>query len=236
MSNARNLADLLDSNGDVVSGALDNVPPSNDASALTTGTLPIARIADGDVTTAKLASTLDLSGKTVTLPTGVGGKVLQQVVKRSTTLASLNTTTYTEASSDYRVSITPVSASSRIYLRYCIPVNPSGGVNVIMHTRAWKFSPSSVAPTSDGGNFNGNLGNRAAASGAFRPYGYDTNDPDTWVFEAYDDPGSTSTQQYGFLYKRETGGTNTVYFVHSSGNTSSYGWMAPVIIIATEIA
>jgi hypothetical protein len=77
MSNARNLADLLDSNGDVVSGALDNVPPSNDASALTTGTLPIARIADGDVTTAKLASTLDLSGKTVTLPSGVAGKVLQ---------------------------------------------------------------------------------------------------------------------------------------------------------------
>jgi hypothetical protein len=56
MSRARNLADLLDANGDVASGALDNVPPSNDASALTTGTLPIARIADGAVTAAKLAS------------------------------------------------------------------------------------------------------------------------------------------------------------------------------------
>ena len=44
MSRARNLADLLDSNGDVVSGALDNVPPSNDASALTTGTLPVDRV------------------------------------------------------------------------------------------------------------------------------------------------------------------------------------------------
>jgi hypothetical protein len=70
MSRARNLADLLDANGDVASGALDNVPPSNDASALTTGTLPIARIADGDITAAKLGSTLDLSGKTVTLPDG----------------------------------------------------------------------------------------------------------------------------------------------------------------------
>ena len=76
MSKARNLADLLDANGDVVSGALDNVPPSNDASALTTGTLPIARIADGDITAAKLGSTLDLSGKTVTLPAGTGGKVV----------------------------------------------------------------------------------------------------------------------------------------------------------------
>jgi hypothetical protein len=77
MSRARNLADLLDANGDVASGALDNVPPSNDASALTTGTLPVERIADGDITAAKLNSTLDLSGKTVTygltsgdMPTG----------------------------------------------------------------------------------------------------------------------------------------------------------------------
>jgi len=46
MSRARNLADLLDANGDVASGALDNVPPSNDASALTTGTLPVERLPD----------------------------------------------------------------------------------------------------------------------------------------------------------------------------------------------
>jgi hypothetical protein len=44
MSKSRNMADLLDSNGDVKSGALDNVPPSNDASALTTGTLPVDRV------------------------------------------------------------------------------------------------------------------------------------------------------------------------------------------------
>ena len=44
MTKARNIADLLDGNGDVVSGALDNVPASNDASALTTGTIDNARI------------------------------------------------------------------------------------------------------------------------------------------------------------------------------------------------
>ena len=44
MTKTRNIADLLDANGDVVSGALDNVPASNDASALTTGTLPSARL------------------------------------------------------------------------------------------------------------------------------------------------------------------------------------------------
>lgn len=44
MSKARNLADLLDASGDVSTEALDNVPPSNDASALTTGTLPVDRV------------------------------------------------------------------------------------------------------------------------------------------------------------------------------------------------
>ena len=55
MTKTRNLSDLLDANGDVKLGNLDNVPASNDASALTTGTLPIARIADGDIATAKLS-------------------------------------------------------------------------------------------------------------------------------------------------------------------------------------
>ena len=55
MGKARNIADLLDANGDVKSASLDNVPASNNASALTTGTLPIARIADDAVTNAKMA-------------------------------------------------------------------------------------------------------------------------------------------------------------------------------------
>lgn len=57
MTKTRNLSDLLDNNGDVKLANLDNVPASNDASALTTGTLPIARIADGDITLAKLSAT-----------------------------------------------------------------------------------------------------------------------------------------------------------------------------------
>ena len=43
MTKANDLASLLDANGDVVSSALDNVPASNDASALSTGTLPDGR-------------------------------------------------------------------------------------------------------------------------------------------------------------------------------------------------
>lgn len=46
MTRARDIANLVDANGDVVAGALDNVPASNDASALTTGTLAGARLPD----------------------------------------------------------------------------------------------------------------------------------------------------------------------------------------------
>ena len=60
MTKARNIADLLDANGDVKSASLDNVPASNDASALTTGTLPNARlpnnISDGGTTGTKVAT------------------------------------------------------------------------------------------------------------------------------------------------------------------------------------
>jgi len=56
MSKARDIADLLDSTGDVKSGALDNVPASNDASALTTGTLSADRLASGSINAVKLAN------------------------------------------------------------------------------------------------------------------------------------------------------------------------------------
>ena len=122
MGKTRNLTKLeIDSNGDVAAGSLDNVPPSDDASALTTGTLDIARIADGAVTAAKLASTLDLTGKTVTLPAGVGGKVLQVVSALRTTNFSTTSTSLVDVT-DLSVSITPSSASNKILILF------SGGV------------------------------------------------------------------------------------------------------------
>jgi hypothetical protein len=69
MSKSRNLADLLDGNGDVKASGLDNVPPSNDASALTTGTLSVDRIAAGSIAAAKLANDAKVVRST-TAPSG----------------------------------------------------------------------------------------------------------------------------------------------------------------------
>lgn len=81
MSNSRNLSKLsVDSNGDIAAASLDNVPPSDDASALTTGTLDIARIADASVTATKLASGAAASnlGSYVTTVNGSTGAVTVQ--------------------------------------------------------------------------------------------------------------------------------------------------------------
>ena len=78
MTKTRNLSDLLDANGDVKSTALDNVPASNDASALTTGTLDNARLSTnvsitGDLTvdtdTLKVDSTNNRVGVGTSSPT-----------------------------------------------------------------------------------------------------------------------------------------------------------------------
>ena len=69
MSRARDIADLVDANGDIVVGALDNVPASNDASALTTGTLDAARLPTEIVssdTTPQLGGALDLNSSNIT--------------------------------------------------------------------------------------------------------------------------------------------------------------------------
>ena len=70
MTKTRDISDLLDANGDVKSGALDNVPASDNASALTTGTLPNARLSS--VPNSALAnSSITINGSA----TSLGGSV-----------------------------------------------------------------------------------------------------------------------------------------------------------------
>jgi hypothetical protein len=67
MSNARNLSRIITGGFDLPTASLDNIS----ASSIATGTLPIARIADGSITHTKLDSNLVLSGTdAVTVPKG----------------------------------------------------------------------------------------------------------------------------------------------------------------------
>jgi hypothetical protein len=80
------------------------------------GTTGVNLVQDGTVTAADLASTLDLTGKTVTLPAGTAnaGKVLQVV--QNTTTSQIVTTSTSYTASGLSVSITPASTSSKIFI------------------------------------------------------------------------------------------------------------------------
>jgi len=84
------------------------VPP--DASVST------AKIIDGNVTAAKLAASLDLSGKALTMPTGA---VLQVKAASDTSIRTTVSQTFDIASNTAQVTITPSSATSKFLITCC---------------------------------------------------------------------------------------------------------------------
>ena len=82
---------------------------SGTITGLTTGGLPDGSIAAGD-----LSSTLDLTGKTVTLPAGTGGKILQVVQGSYNTTVAMTTNSFQDTG--LSKTITPVAANSNFYI------------------------------------------------------------------------------------------------------------------------
>lgn len=72
--------------------------------------------ASGSVTADALSSTLDLTGKTVTLPSGVGGKVIQFVTSSDSTEITINNSTYQATSISQ--SIVPVAETSIMVISF----------------------------------------------------------------------------------------------------------------------
>ena len=135
MSNARNLARVIvDSSGDIAAGNLDNAVPADGSitAAKLAATLDLSSktlsYPNGSVVSDDLASTLDLTGKTVTLPAGVGGKVLQVQKVLLETTQTIATSTFTDIT-NASISFTPISASSTIIIRGACHVYISGGIS-----------------------------------------------------------------------------------------------------------
>ncbi|ADD95061.1 hypothetical protein [uncultured phage MedDCM-OCT-S04-C26] len=138
------------------------------------------------------------------------GNVIQTVVVKSDTTASLNTTSFTEASSDYRVSITPINAANRIFITMSTAGTMNGANNTIFMARIQNFTSGSAAHiTSTGAS-----GNRYRVDYVARPNnGQDGNDVYHMILFGYDEPASTAQQTYGFTYRRETGGDGSIFLV-----------------------
>ena len=165
------------------------------------------------------------------------GSIIQVQYTASSTRTTVDSTSFVEPSSSYRVSITPTSTSNYIILRYFIPMNPGGSYasNTIYTIRAWREiggGARSYALTS-AGNTNGSR--NVFAGVTFRPPGYDLNDPCTQNFTVVDAPSTTSACVYGFDFKRETGGSGNMYFGYSAGDSSNWGFDSDIVIVAEEI-
>lgn len=235
MTRARDIADLVDSNGDIVAGALDNVPASNDASALTTGTLNAARIAAGSLATSKISGlhTVATSGNAADLnsssllPYSImpAGTTLQTVHTRSNQHVSTNpVNTWHEVSANYRVSITPKYNNSKFLGTYHIPMNPMGASNILMAIAPWWSNNGGATKNIIAQGTGAGQRHNLAVSWFRSNNGHDGNDMQNHVVHFELTPNSTGTLTFGFYFRSEGG--NTTYFNVSSGNNGTWGWAA----------
>ena len=193
-----------------------------------------ADIAAGAVTAAKLASTLDLTGKTVTLPAGVGGKVLQVVstTKTDTFSFSLNSTWY--EITGLNATITPSSSSSKIY----IEVSFMMGV-----TSADQLSGYRITRSIGGGSWTVPTGSTNTPGGgatsiqfmtAGQRANFDINGAVQIPLLFLDSPATTSSVQYRIEGYGTQGGT--AYINRTALDSASYPCRGVATITLTEIA
>jgi len=191
---------------------------SGTITGIATGGLPDGSIAAGD-----LASSLDLTGKTVTLPSGTGGKILQVVQGSTETQVNVATTTYTDTG--LSASITPTSNTSKILVlvnqQFSLSRTAStnyAGIRVyrdstVIHSSVEDSTGPYDYSISAGGGSSVNFNLRAAIS-------------------LLDSPGSTSLLTYktqGRPYYSSNSGQITFNQTGSTSNTKSY-------IILLEVA
>ena len=155
------------------------------------------------------------------------------VVRTSAATTSLNTATFTEPHSDYRINFIPLYSNSLFIIEYSFSINTTMSSNTIFHMQLLRNIggqeiPVGVGPVN---------GSRNRTSFVSRPSnGFDSNDMQNVYMVAMDTgliAGSPYT--YGFKYRRENNGSGFCYFNHSSGDNSVFGFSGIVTMRITEI-
>ena len=162
------------------------------------------------------------------------GTVVQTIIKTSEAASNLNVTSFTEANTDYRISIIPKYENSIILVEYNFSINTAMTATTVFHMQMVRDIGISDVLVGTG-PVNG-LRNRT--SFVSRPSnGQDANDLQN-VYIVAKDSGLTvgTTYTYGFKYRREPGGSGTCYFNASYGDASTYGFSGIMTMKATEIA
>ncbi len=165
-----------------------------------TGTLPAANINDTSI------------GNVTALPAGVGGKVLQVVTAKDTTIRSTTSTSYVTGSNTLSVNITPSSSSNKIIILTSFQtfgdVNDANCISTVQRTIG--------ATTTDL---------------ATNRLGHDYNGQTISVSTAYEDSPSTTLQCTYQVYFKTNGGSFTVRLNAADASNSVDG-----SIVAMEVA
>ena len=160
---------------------------------------------------------------------------IQTVVNQPTIYTSANpVNTWAEVNSNFRIDITPRFASGTMILgTYSIPINPTGASNILMAIQPWYSTNGGTTKTML--NQGGPSGSRLSGSHAwFRSSnGYDANDMQNHVVHFGYTHSATTTLTWGFYFRSE--GSNTTYFCYSNGNSSLWGWTAPIYMELREV-
>ena len=176
MSNARNLADIVTGNFDVPLGALDNVPPSNDASALTTGTLGTARLPSGSVI-----------------------QVAQDVL--TTQIISNSGSSHVDIG--LQVQLTPSAASNKFLVSGNVFM--SGNYENMSHALILQRSINGGSFSDVGIGTGGNLGYGVTAWYCISSANINPADGWQLTFEYLDSPSTTSTVDYRIMARAYSG-------------------------------
>ena len=150
---------------------------------LNDGIITSAKIADGTISSADLAS-------------GVGGKILQVVTATDSTQRSSSSTTFVTGSNTLTITITPSSATNKIFLIGTISVNaPSADVHLTIFRDATNI-----------GNATGGLAKDRAENGS--------------AISILDSPNTTSSITYQVYFRNSTANTGYINTSLSSSITA----------------
>ena len=178
----------------------------------------------GVIEVSQLADTLNLASKTVTLPAGVGGKVLQVVSAIVTSTASRATSNFDYGDIGLSVSITPSSATSKVLVFVSIHLgsgNSTGRVGARLLRNSTNIAIGDTA------------GNRSPATMTLRQAS--TAQQELLAMNYLDSPATTSSTTYKIQVSGED--TNTVYMNRSSEDSDNAFHYRPVSVITVmEIA
>ena len=201
---------------------------------LTAGGLP-----DGSVTAADIETSLDLTGKTVTLPSGTGGQVLQVQYNSTSSVGQLAHSADTDTPHSYlSVDITPVSQTSIIYVSYHLFGEWSSSQHYIggalLSRRVGGTHNYLKAPTA------GSRRSVVTASGLISyQAGIDTTrSPETILFTQYpDDHNQTTSTTITYFPATNLFGTDTWYYNRTVNDVdNNYHHRGISWIMAMEVA